>query len=299
MVITLICGSSLTNTVFRNRIAKHFIKRIFLKSLWGNRLTNGLLYDTMFIIHIPDSTYEEVKNELIAIVYYTVIELEYILKKKVNPANFPNAMRPHSPYWQFVFQNAPIGSKVGDTIVTEDFFKIESATFPAGRDENTKDDGGPVSIKSVRSKGGSQYVNLDAFDGVKKLCEGEFVVPFGMLRLCNNSSSDRQTVYLTLSITNSSFLVNGKMTNSYNMSTNEIYITGKSASNVYKGVPTLRIADNHVMTPQVHVTYLGGDIFLNATGDVTFLNRRIDNRDVRIPKGSNVVINQNIIIEIK
>lgn len=298
-MLKLICGSSLTNTMIRNKIAKHFIKRIFVKSIWGNKSTNALLYDTMFTVHIPDSTYEEVKNELIAIVYYTVIELEYILREKVNSAKFPNANRPHSPYWHFVFQNAPVGSKVGDVTVTEDFFKIESATFPAGRDENTKDDGGPVSIKSVRSKGGSQYVNLDAFDGVKKLCEGEFVVPFGILKLRKNISNDSQKVYLTLSITNSSFLVNGKNTNSYKMSTNEIYITGKSASDVYKGVPTLRIADNHVMTPQVHVAYLGGDIFLNATGDVTFLNKRIDNRDVRIPKGSNVVINQNIIIQIK
>lgn len=298
-LIKLICGSSLTNTVIRNRITKHFIKRIYMKSLWGNKSTNALLYDTMFIVHIPDPVYETIKDELIAIVYYTVLELEYILKNKVNSNKFPNVNNPHSPYWQFVFQNAPIDSKVGDAIVKEDFFEIKSTTFPAGRDQNTKDEGGPVSIKSLRSRGGDTYINMDAFDGVKRLCEGEFVVPFGMLKLRNAASNKSQSVYLTLSVTNSSFLVNGKMTDTYNMTTNEIYITGKNASDFYKEVPTLRIANSHVMTPQVHVTYLGGDVFVKATGDVTFLNNRINDRDVRIPRGSVIVINRNILIEIK
>lgn len=298
-ILNCICGSSFTNTKIRNLIVIHFIKSIQEKSIIGNRDTNQLLYDTMYTIYLSAPVYSRKSRELVAIVYATAKEFERILKTKVDPKKYPNYNQSHSPYWQFVFQDAPIGARVANADVTEEFFRIDSDTFPAGRDSNTSDTEGVISIRSIRSAVQDVYINKDAFVGVEKVCEGEFVIPFGMLYSTNVPMPNRQVTYLTLTIKNASFLVNGGKTSTFQMTTNELYIAGKNASDNHNGAPVLRIADNHVMNPQVHITYLAGTIRIDANGDVSYRNRRISNTNVEITRGSSILINQAIQIVIR
>lgn len=299
--LNTLCGSTFTNTKIRNKIALHFIESIRHKSIVGNKETNTLSYDTMYTITIASPIYERISKELIMIVYATVKELEYILKTKVDPAEFPNYNRPHSPYWQFVFQDATIGSKVGNEDVTEDFFKIESETFPTGRDKNTVDTGGQyiVSIRSQKSTVTDKaYINKDAFWGVEEVSTGAFVVPFGKLYSPGTSLSNGKATFLTLSIKNGSFIVDGKKSSEFQMTSSELYIVGKNSKDTYNGAPAVRIADDHVMIPQVHIIYIAGKIKVDGVGDVTHLNERVGNTSIEISKGSTLMINRKIQIKI-
>lgn len=300
--LNYMCGSTLTNTKIRNLIALHFINSIRQKSITGNSKTNLLSYDTMFTVYLPEQTYRKIKGQLIMIVKAASSELEYILKDKVDPKKFPNYNLPHSPYWQFVFQQVPVGSKINNKEVMEDFFEIESETFPLGRDQNTKDDNGVVSIRSKKSVGiGDTSINMEAFDGVKPITEGEYVVPFGKFLkgqgLSSNSSNSHDAL-LTLTIKNASFLVNGERTKTYSMTTDELYIAGKDANDMLNGVKVLRISDSHIMTPQVHISCQGGDIAIDANGNVRYLNKPIGHSSVKIVKGSSILINDTIQIVI-
>lgn len=298
------CGSTLTNTKIRNLIALHFINSIRQKSITGNKETNFLSYDTMYTVFLPESTYKKSRKELIMLVKATTKELEYILKTKVDSQKFPNFGLPHSPYWQFLFQPVPQGSKIPgrDQLLPNNSIFIESETFPEGRDKNTKDQGNQVrvSIRSKRSTGMNEtYFNKDAFVGVNPVSEGEFVVPFGKLSSNTEANTNRQSPLLTLSISNASFLIDGKKSNIYRMTTNEIYIAGKNANDTYNGVRVLRIADNHIMNPQLHILYTQGTITVDAKGDVSCLNRRIDSTGVVVAKNSTILINKTIQVEIK
>lgn len=301
-MLNYVCGSSLTNTKIRNLIALQFIKSIINKSINGNKETNMLAYDTMFTIYISSNTYERLKGgPLLMIVYATVKELEYILKKKVNPQKYTNYNLPHSPYWQFVFQDCTIGSKVNNTVVTDDYFDIKSEEFPAGRDKNTVDTGGQyvVSIRSQRSAGtNNAFLNKDAFVGVEEVCAGEFVVPFGISYSPDKPLTNGKVTFLTLSIKNGSFIVDGKKSSEFKMTTSELYIVGKNAKDTYKGAPVVRIADNYVMTPQVHIMYIAGTIKVDGVGDVTHLNKKVGNSTIDIRKGETLMINKTIQIKI-
>lgn len=296
-------GSTLTNTKIRNLIALHFINSIWQKSITGNSITNLLSYDTMFTIYLPEKTYKKIKGQLIMIVKAATCELEYILKTKVNPQKFPNYNLPHSPYWQFVFQQAPVGSIIKNKEVMEDFFDIESETFPLGRDQNTRDDNGIVSIRSKKSAGiGDTSINMEAFDGVKPITEGEYVVPFGIFlkgQGLSSDSSNTQDALLTLSIKNASFLVNGEKTNTYSMTTDEIYIAGKNANDMLNGVKVLHISDSHIMNPQVHICCQGKDVAVDANGNVRYRNKTIGHSSINIVKGSSILINDTIQIIIR
>lgn len=297
-VLNYMCGSTLTNTKIRNLVALHFINSIRQKSITGNSRTNLLSYDTMFTIYLPEKTYNKIKGQLIMIVKAITSELEYILKAKVDPKQFPNYNLPHSPYWQFVFQQVPVGSKINDKEVMEDFFYIESETFPPGRDKDTKDNNRIVSIRSKKSAGiGDTSINMEAFDGVKPITEGEYVVPFGKFlkgQGLSSNSSNSQDALLTLSIKNASFLVNGEKTNTYSMTTDEIYIAGKNANDMLNGVKVLHISDNHIMNPQVHISCQGKDIAIDANGNVRYRNKAIGHSSVNIVKGSSILINDTI-----
>ncbi len=297
-----LCGSNLTNTKIRNMIALHFIESIWQKSITGNNRTNLLSYDTMFTIYLPEKTYKKIKGQLIMIVKAATSELEYILKTKVASKKFPNYNLPHSPYWQFVFQQAPIGSKINNKEVLEDFFYIESETFPLGRDQNTKDNNGKISIRSKKSAGiGDTSINMDAFDGVKPITEGEYVVPFGKIlkgQGLSSMSSNSHDALLTLSIKNASFLVNGERTSTFSMTTDEIYIAGKNANDILNGVKVLHILDNHIMNPQVHISCQGGAIAVDANGNVRYRNKMIGHSSINIVKGSSILINDTIQIVI-
>lgn len=302
-ILNYVCGSSLTNTKIRNLIALHFIKSIRKKSIVGNNVTNSLSYDTMYMIYIPDAVYKKIRRELIMIVQATTREFEYILRTKVDKEKFPNYNQPHSPYWQFMFQPVPKGSQIpgSNVVVKDDSIAIESETFPEGRDQNTVDNDNQVrvSIRSQRSVGMNQtYFNKNAFIGINQVSEGEFVVPLGVSSTTQEQSVNRQSVLLTLSISNASFLVNGNKTKTYHMTTNELYVSGKNANDNYNGVRVLRIADNHIMNPQVHIKYVGGIISLDANGDVSCRNRKIGNTSVTITKGSSILINKTIQIVI-
>ena len=303
-ILNLICGSNLTNTKIRNQIALHFIESIWQKSMVGNIETNTLSYDTMYTIFLPEKIYKKIHKELIMIVKATAKEFEYILKTKVNSDKFPNHDTPHSPYWQFLFQPVPQGSKIpgSDQTISDNSVFIESETFPEGRDKNTKDQGNKVrvSIRSKRSTGMNEtYFNKEAFVGVNPVSEGEYVVPFGKSLTNSEALVNRQSALLTLTISNASFLVDGKKSNIYRMTTNEIYIAGKNANDSYNGVRVLRIADNHIMNPQLHILYAQGTITVDAKGDVSCLNRRIDSTGVVVSKNSTILINKTIQVEIK
>ena len=299
-VLNSLCGSTLTNTKIRNLIALHFINSIRQKSITGNRDTNFLSYDTMFTIYLPEKNYKKIKGQLIMIVKATTCELEYILKTKVDSKKFPkNYNLPHSPYWQFVFQQAPVGSKINDKEVMEDFFDIESETFPLGRDQDTKDINGKVSIRSKKSAGiGDTTINMEAFEGVKPITEGEYVVPFGKIINGQGLSNNSHDALLTLTIKNASFLVNGEKTKTYSMTTDEIYIAGKNANDMLNGVKVLHISDSHIMNPQVHISCQGGDIAIDANGNVRYRNKTVGHSSVKIVKGSSILINDTIQIVI-
>jgi hypothetical protein len=82
------------------------------------------------------------------------------------------------------------------------------------------------------------------------------------------------------------------------MTTNELYVAGKNANDNYNGIRVLRMADNHIMNPQVHIKSVGGIISLDAMGDVSCRNRKIGNTGVTITKGSSILINKTIQIVI-
>ena len=302
-LLNYLCGSNLTNTKIRNLIALHFIKSIKQKSIVGNNDTNFLSYDTMYTIYLPQAIYQKTRKELIMVVQATTKELEYILKTKVDSKRFPNYNLPHSPYWQFLFQPVPQGSKIpgSDNVLEDNSILIESETFPEGRDKNTKDQGNQVkvSIRSKRSTGMNEtYFNKEAFVGVNPVSEGEFVVPFGKSSFKSGSLQNKQSALLTLSISNASFLVDGERCNMYRMTTNEIYIGGKNANDIYNGVRVLRIADSHIMNPQLHIIYVKGNISIEAKGEVTCRNRKIDSAGLVVSKGSTILINKTIQVEI-
>lgn len=294
--LNLICGNNLTNTKIRNMLALHFIESIWKKSITGNRETNFLSYDTMFTIYLSEKTYKKIKGQFIMIVKAVTCELEYILKTKVDPKNFPkNYNLPHSPYWQFIIQQVPVGSKINNKEVMEDFFDIESETFPLGRDQNTRDINGRVSIRSKKSAGiGDTTINMEAFEGVKPITEGEYVVPFGKIINGQGLSSNSHDALLTLTIQNASFIVNGERTNTFSMTTDEIYIAGRNANDMLNGVKVLRISDNHIMNPQVHVCCQGGAIAIDANGNVRYRNRPVGRSSVNIARGSSILINDTV-----
>ena len=301
-ILNYLSGNSLTNKKIRNLIALHFINSIRQKSITGNSKTNFLSYDTMFTVYVSEKTYKNIKGQLIMIVKAATSELEFILKEKVNPQKFPNYNLPHSPYWQFVFQQAPVGSKINNKEVMEDFLEIESETFPLGRDSNSKDDNGVVSIRSKKSVGiGEKSINMEAFDGVKPITEGEYVVPFGKFlkgQGLSNNLSNSHDVLLTLSIKNAFFLVDGVKTKTYSMTTDEIYIAGKNANDILNGVKVLHISDSHIMNPQVHICCQGKNIAVDANGNVRYRNKTIGHSNVNIVKGSSILINDTIQIVI-
>ncbi len=301
--LNYMCGSTLTNTKIRNLIALHFINSIRQKSITGNSKTNLLSYDTMFTVYLPEKIYKKIHKELIMIVKATTKELEHILKTKVNPDKFPNYNTPHSPYWQFLFQPVPLGSKIPDSdqTISDNSLLIESDTFPEGRDKNTKDQGNHVrvSIRSKRSTGMNEtYFNKEAFVGVNSVSEGEYVVPFGKSLSNSEALVNRQSALLTLTISNAFFLVDGQKTNIYRMTTNEIFIAGKNANDTYNGVRVLRIADNHIMNPQIHICCQGGTIVIDANGNVRYRNKTIGRSSVNIVRGSSILINDTTQIEI-
>lgn len=254
---------------------------------------------------MSDTIYNKIRKDLIMVVQATTRELEYILKTKVNPKKFSNYERPHSPYWQFLFQKVEKGTRISSSnqIVEDNSILIVSETFPEGRDKNTKDQGNQVrvSIRSGKPKGMNETsFQKEAFVGVIPVSEGEFVVPFSIMSSKTASlDNNRQNVLLTLSINNASFLVDGKKTSTYQMTTNEIYIAGKNANGIINGIGVLRIADNHIMNPQLHILYYEGTITINARGDVNCRSRRIGSNGVVITKGSTILINKTIQIEIK
>lgn len=302
VILNYICGSTLTNTKIRNLIALHFIKSIREKSILGNYDTNFLSYDTMYVVYLPEPVYKKSRKELIMIVQASTREFEFILRSKVDSKKFPNFNLPHSPYWQFLFQPVPSGSKISgnNQIVDDNSMIIESETFPEGRDKNTKDQRAQViSIRSRRSTGMSEtYFNKDAFVEVHPISEGEFVVPFGMSSFKREVSNVKQSALLTLSISNASFLVDGKKTNIYKLTTNELYIAGKNANDTYNGIRVLRICDNHIMNPHLHILCAKGNITIEAKGDVTYRHKKIGSNGTVISKGSSILINKTIQLEI-
>lgn len=302
-IVNYCCGSTLTNTKIRNLIALHFIDSIRKKSIVGNHESNFLSYDTMYIVYLPDTVYNKIRKELIMIVQSATKEIEYILKTKIDSKKYPNYDLPHSPYWQFLFQPVPKGSKIPDSglFIDDNYIKIDSETFPEGRNENTVDQGDKVrvSIRSKRSTGMSEtYFNKKAFIGINPVSEGEFVVPFGIYSSKKETPVSRQSTLLTLTISNASFLIDGRRSTIYRMTTNDIYIAGRNANDVYNNIRVLRIDDNHIMNPQLHIQYVNGIITVDAKGEVTYRNRRIESTGVAIPKGSSLLINNTIQIEI-
>ncbi len=301
-VLNIICGSELTNTKIHNLIALHFIESIRKKSIIGSSDTNFLYYDTMYTVYLPEVLYTRIKRELIAIVQATAHECECILKNKVNPHKYINYNTPHSPYWQFLFQPVPIGGIIpgSNHMVTDNTFFIASETFPEGRDKDTKDQDNKVrvSIRSKRSTGMNEtYFNKDAFNGVTPVSEGEFVVPFGKIS-STRVVPNRQSVLLTLSINNAKFLVDGEKTSTYHLACSEIYIAGKNANNTYNGVPVLRIADSHIWNPHLHIEVTKEGIKINAKGDVNYRDQKVGSTGLVISKGSSILLNKTIQIEL-
>lgn len=301
-ILNFVYGNELTNTKLRNLIALNFMESIRKRSIVGNNETNVLSYDTMYTIYLPELYYKRIKKELIFIVQATTREFEFILKKKVDSRKFSNYNTPHSPYWQFLFQPVPQGAKIpmADKMFSSSSIYIDSETFPEGRDKNTRDQSNKVrvSIRSTKSTGMKDtYFNKDAFYGVNQISESEFVVPFGKL---SSTSIERQNknALLTLSISNASFLVDGESTNVYQMTSEELFIAGRNANESYNGVHVLRVADTHIMNPHLHIVYSQGEISISAKGEVSYRNRKIDSNSVIIPKGSSIVLNKKVQIEI-
>lgn len=295
-------GDSLLNTIIRDEIALKFIESIWQRSIVGNKISNTLLYDTMFTIYLPQNIYKRVKTQMKGIVSSATIELEFLLNDKIAVGKFPNFDTPHSPYWQFFFQAVPDGSKVPGLSDEETDRKIGiiSEVYPEGRDQSSiKADGQILSIRSKKSLGtGNLLIDKNAFKNVEQISEGEFVVPFGVLKKGMVSGPSNKNVFAKLEIKGSSFLIDGNKSQVYDVVDDEIYIGGRNSQASHDGHIVACIDNYKVLNPHAVLKFTQDSILVSSFGDVSYRNQKVGKNGIKVTRGSAILINDSIQIVI-
>ena len=315
-----------------DQVFEHFKMRM------GDSSTDmSLLFPTSFVIYLNPEDYAARHQEFP--MRATDIKKKCLkeVRKQISDNSEWQDYIPHSKYWKIQFvefkQDCVISSD------TDTHFEVEKGHVMIVSDLYANDLGGPLSdnassggrvVTTVHNVKGTTSlqnlaINTDAFKDVTILGQNSFRLEFlrsdlgeggqrshvaerpantgfdnvsrPQQRPSNPVSSAKATG--ELQIFESSFMVNGQKTDKYVINSENLQVTGPSATSGTNGTEILKIDDDSIMNPHFNIRYdaQNNRYLISAVGD-TKLNDKILERNPdnwsELPNNSTILLNGDI-----
>lgn len=268
----------------------------FLAQLKKETTPNQLLFPASFTIYLSGTDFEGRKDGF----PFTVKELVNLFNKEIRErkkARYADYV-PHSKFWYFKFNCFPEGGNVvvngeshetlavGDVLIQcqllpdKDLADLNLPRTGGRRVVTTVVDQKPVTptetvvinpqaIKGITAKPGFVYVV--EFADFKDLTSEKFTEP--------EPVKPSETSYGKLQVFpgGPSFLVNDRAVSTYEVTSPELFISGKNDASSINGIPVLRLDSDEVFSPHVHLRAVSPGLFkVWASGPVWVAGIQLD-----------------------
>jgi len=268
-------SSGLTNQELVDKVVLHFQQRMTQEST-----DVTLLYPTSFYIYLNGQDYQNRSEAFAFVVNDFVYKFnELIRQRQTNYIDY----RPHARYWQFQFVEFSENSQVegfGEVVThlePKDVF-ILSFLYPKMEGVSDGSDHERV-VATVHVKDSMQEcrlaVNWDALRGVDMRANDRFVIPMGTsplqthplappkggewspaVRMVSPSFGGGQgEASPSFKAENSAFLIDGMKQSRYDLTSQEVFLSGKNDADIRDGVPVARLDSEYVMVPNARIRY--------------------------------------------